>query len=197
MKTIIHESVKKILKLFHEDYYRRIHLREICRKTSLNENTVSKILNRLIEENFLDYEKRGNLKEYFMKNNRKSIAILALFDAEKFESLPKIRKKAIKLYLDNLPEFPLIAILFGSTAKENFNDNSDIDLFLITNRKIDDGKSKDYSESQKGIEINGFQIRLKDFESDIQLKKDKVLQAAIKTGYPISNMHLFYQNVLK
>jgi predicted nucleotidyltransferase/predicted transcriptional regulator len=197
MKTIISKPIKKILELFYEDHDKKIHLREICRKTNLNENTVSQILSRLVEENLLNYEKRSNLKEYFMINNRKSNIIFSLFDLEKFDKIPKIRKKAINLYLENLPEFPLIVVLFGSTAKENFNDNSDIDLFLVVNKKIDDQKAKDYSESQTGIQINSFQINLKDFELEIQLKRDKILQSAIKTGYPIENPELFYKKILK
>jgi predicted nucleotidyltransferase len=95
-----------------------------------------------------------------------------------------------------LSELPLIVILFGSTAKENFNDNSDIDLFLVVNKKIDDQKAKDSSESQTGIEINTFQINLEDFELEIKLKKDNLFQTAIKTGYPIENPELFYQKVI-
>ena len=196
MKTIISKPMMKVLELFHEDYSRKTHLREICRKTELNENTVSKILAKLVEENFLNYEKRGNLKEYFIKNSKKSSTILSLVDSEKFENLPNIRKKAIRSYLDSLLEFPLIVILFGSTAKENFNDNSDIDLFLVVNKKIDDQKAKDSSESQTGIEINTFQINLEDFELEIKLKKDNLFQTAIKTGYPIENPELFYQKVI-
>jgi len=137
------------------------------------------------------------MNEYYLKSNMITSSLLSIFDSEKFEKLPKSRKNAINLFLNELDEKPIIVLLFGSTAKNNFSEKSDIDLFLVVNRKINTLKAKEYSESQTGININDFQINVKNFEDELKLKKDKMLQSAMNSGYPIQNSELFYHLVLK
>jgi predicted nucleotidyltransferase len=197
MKTIISNSAYKVFELFNDNLDKKIHLREICRRTKLNENSVSKILNKFIEKDLLSFEKKGNMNEYYLKSNMITSSLLSIFDSEKFEKLPKSRKNAINLFLNELDEKPIIVLLFGSTAKNNFSEKSDIDLFLVVNRKINTLKAKEYSESQTGININDFQINVKNFEDELKLKKDKMLQSAMNSGYPIQNSELFYHLVLK
>ena len=83
--------------------------------------------------------------------------------------------------------------MFGSTAKETFRKDSDIDLLLTVNKKIDIEKAKDYVDAQIGIKINCFQITYHEFKKEIKLKEDKVIQSALNTGYPIFNQMLFYE----
>ena len=54
MKTILKEGYEKILRLFYSQKDARIHLREIARRTKLNENSVFRFLKQL--ENFIYIE---------------------------------------------------------------------------------------------------------------------------------------------
>ena len=91
---------------------------------------------------------------------------------------------------------PLITILFGSTATGNFKENSDIDLFLITNSEIKVNEAENYSESQTGIKINSFQLTFSEFQNQLKLREDKTFSSAIKSGYPLTNYITYYQEVL-
>ncbi len=120
---------------------------------------------------------------------------MASFDVEKYEKLPHIRKTALKYYFEELPSQPIFAILFGSTAKENFRNDSDIDILIITNKRIDTKKAEYMADTQSAMKISTFQMTYKDFLTELKMKNDKVVQSAIKTGYPLIN-HIKYYEVV-
>jgi predicted nucleotidyltransferase len=198
MENLFNSGHSKILQLYYDDKKAGIHLREIARKTKLNENSATRFLKQLEEAGILISKKDGNLKKYYinLKKPDKMGYIFTSFDLEKFNKLPSLRKRAIEYYLDNLEEKPIIAFLFGSTAKGTFRNDSDIDLLLIVNKKIDDEKAKKHADALAGLKIQSFQISYKDFLKELKLKDDKVIQSALNTGYPILNQILFYEVVL-
>ncbi len=108
-----------------------IHIREIARlvKTSLN-NTIRNI-NILEQQNAIKKEKEGNLIRIKLKKNPMTIAHLKQAHTENFLDLPKKVTNAIDEFLDELNKKPLIALIFGSYAKGNFTDRSDIDTLLV------------------------------------------------------------------
>lgn len=193
MVTIIKTGHSKILRLFYENKKASFHLREIARKTKLYANSATRFLSQLEKEGLLTFQKEGNLKKYKIKKSEKLSNIFASFDIERLNRLPLARRRSINYFLDKLQEKPLIVLLFGSTAKETFRKDSDIDLILIVNRKIDIDKAKDYVDAQIGIKINCFQITYNELLKEIKLKEDKVIQSALNTGYPIFNRMLFYE----
>jgi len=193
MITMIKTGHSKILRLFYEDKKASLHLRDIARKTKLYPNSVTRFLNQLEKEGILTFQKDGNLKKYRIKKSEKLSNIFTSFDIERLNKLPLARKRAINYFLDKLHEKPIMVLLFGSTAKETFRKDSDIDLLLIVNKKIDIEKAKDYVDAQIGIKINCFQITYEEFKKEIKLKEDKVIQSSLKTGYPIFNQMLFYE----
>ncbi len=196
MSTILKVGQSKILELFYEDKKASLHLRDIARKTKLYPNSVTRFLNQLEKEGILASKKEGNLKKYKIKKSEKLNNIFSSFDIDKLNKLPLARRRAINYFLDKLQEKPIIVLLFGSTAKETFRKDSDIDLLLIVNKKINIEEAKDYVDAQIGIKINCFQITYEEFKKEIKLKEDKVIQSALNTGYPIFNQMLFYEAYL-
>ena len=193
MVTILKTGHSKILNLYYENKKASFHLREIARKTKLYPNSVTRFLNQLEKEGILASQKEGNLKKYKIKKSEKLNNIFSSFDIERLNKLPLARRRAITYFLDKLSVKPVIVLLFGSTAKETFRKDSDIDLLLIVNKKIGVDKAKDYVDSQVGIKTNCFQITYDEFIKEIKLKEDKVIQSALNTGYPIFNQMLFYE----
>ncbi len=186
---------EKILKLFYENQRANFHLREIARRTQLNENSVYRFLQQLESEKVLVPVKEANLKKYSLQKSLSAYATLSVLDIQRFTSLPEIRKKAIHLFLDSLPEKPIITLLFGSTAKNTYTKESDIDLLLIVNKRIDTIQAKNLVDAQTAMQISDFQIEIPTFKEEIKRKEDKVIQAALTTGYPITN-HIEYYRTL-
>ena len=195
MLTVLRTGYGKIMQLFYRDKTVKLHLREIARQAELFEPSVYRFLNSLEKDQILKFEKDGNLKKYSVKQNIRVYFLFEAFDLERFEKLPSIRRNAIKTYLNNLPEKPVFAILFGSTAKGNYKEDSDIDILLVTNNKINAEKAEKETNALTAMKMSTFQIMFKDFVIDLKMKEDKVVQSAINSGYPLIN-HIQYYEVL-
>ena len=92
MLNIIHKGYRTILQLFYNDKSQFFHLREIVRRTGLNENSVYRFLNKLEEEKILKVQKEGNLKKYGVKHNQQVYTAFSCFDVDKFNNLPHLEK---------------------------------------------------------------------------------------------------------
>ena len=193
MQKILKEGYWRILELFYKERNKKIHLRGIARQTKMNENSVSRFLNSLEKHSILKSEKDGNLKKYFIRKNNIVYSIFTLFDIEKFNKLPHLRRNAIEYFFKELKEKPVILFLFGSTAKETFTNKSDIDLLMIVNRKIKVEEAQRYADAQTGIRISCFQIEYKAFLKELKTQEDKVIGSAVTTGYPLTNHINFYE----
>ena len=193
MKSILKEGYWKIFELFYKQKDKKIHLRDIARQTKMNENSASRFLKSLEEQNLLKSEKERNWKKYFIRRNKYVYLIFALFDIEKFNKLPLLRKNAIEYFYKELQEKPIILFLFGSTAKESFTNKSDIDLLMVVNKKIKVEDAQKYADAQTGLRISCIQIEYNDYMKEINSKEDKVIGSALTTGYPLTNNVKFYE----
>ncbi len=196
MTTIMKPGIRKILQVFYRKRNEKIHLRELARETKMQVQGISRYLLELEKNKILGSQKEGNLKQYSLLHNKQVYAILAMFDVKKSEKLPLLRRNAIDTYLQALPEPPIFAIVFGSTAKETFKDDSDIDILIITHAKMDARKAQKEADAQNAMKISTFQMTFKVFKKELKLKEDKVVQSALESGYPVLN-HIHYYEVLQ
>ncbi|MFP4656111.1 MAG: hypothetical protein ACLFNK_00860 [Candidatus Woesearchaeota archaeon] len=118
MLTILRPGYARIMQLFYKEKGAKFHLREVARRAGLFEPSAYRFLNLLENDKILKSEKDGNLKKYSVRQGLRAYIIFEIFDLQRFEELPNMRRNAIKTYLDALPEKPVFALLFGSTAKE-------------------------------------------------------------------------------
>ncbi len=193
MVTIIKPGISKILQVFHRRRNEKIHLRKLARETNMQGQGISRYLQELEKNKFLKSEKTGNLKQYSLQQNQQVYATLALFDIEKTQKLPLLRRNAITTYLNNLPQPPILALVFGSTAKETYKEESDIDILIITHEKLDTKKAEKEADALSSMKISTFQITFEEFKKELKLKEDKVIQSAITTGYPVLNQAYYYE----
>src|SRR3989344_1757444 len=194
MKTIIKPAIWKILKLFYNNHNSPLHLREIARATKMNESGISRHLNNLTRQGILKFSKEANLKKFsFVKSRIPSI--FPLFDEEKLENLPLIRKRAINYFIDKLQKKPLLVIIFGSTAKGTFRKDSDIDILKISSSKKDNERAKEYVDAQTGLKLQILNLTEEQFKKELKMKEDYVVQSALKTGFPVFNAKYYYEAI--
>lgn len=183
------------MQIFYKNKSKKIHLREIARLARLHGPSVTRYLNFLEDAGLLKAETEGNLKKYSIQKNSKTHLMFEMFDIERFENLPALRKNAVNIYLDKISEKPIIAVVFGSTAKETYSERSDIDILLIVNKKIEIENAERETDALTSIKISTFQITYNEFIQEIRLKEDKVIQSVIQTGYPLTNHILYYREL--
>jgi len=192
MITLYKLQYWNILKLFYKNNNQPLHLRQISRLINLKESALSRHLNFLLEEHILISETIGNMKFFKVKDVTQ---LFYLFDMDRFNNLPLLRKNAVRFYIEKLSSKPIFIIIFGSTAKGVFNDASDLDIIVVFNEIVETKQATKYSESQTGIRISDIRISFNDFMKEIKLKEDMVIQSAIQTGF-IAYNHAYYYEVL-
>lgn len=137
-KTNITQTTLNILHLYNDNYMKSLHLREIARKTKIDVNTAQHQLKKLEEINVLSSTIKGKNKEYVLNLNN-LITKYYLIMAETFAAIVYLQKnfiiKKVLIEIENKIDGPLI--LFGSFAKVTHNKESDIDLFSINEKKIE------------------------------------------------------------
>ncbi len=125
------------------------HKRELARMLRLGMPSIDYSLKKI--EYLLSKQKSGNQIKYFLDYSKEAlIPLLNAAEFSRFEKLPSKIKLAIRDFLKELNEKPLIEIIFGSYAKGNYNNNSDIDILLVFQRLE---KEKDIENVAKRISM--------------------------------------------
>ncbi len=197
--SLFGKGKEKILECFYRNRSKELYFSEILRETSLTQNTTLKHLDNLQRNNLLILTKKT--AHTFYKINAKNLQIYSIFsyfDYKRFNELPSSRKRAILEFLESLETKPIIALIFGSTAKKTFTEESDIDILLVFNKKeeVDKKIIKDL-EATTGFHIQTFIIDYEYFKEQILKEEDKVITHAIKTGFVMSGHNYVYKEALK
>lgn len=167
----------KILKeLFNKPTY-GFHIRELARETKLNPNTIITLTNHLEEEGLIKKEKKKHLVEVSLNfENPKTIQRKKLFN------LSELHDSGLIEFLIEKYNYPKAIILFGSFARGEDAERSDIDIAIIT-------PNKHIPELNKYEKILGHEIQLFEFsEKEIQnmKKNDKELLNNLLNGFVLS-----------
>ncbi len=122
-------SIWTVLREFLENPLKKRYIRELSRKVKLASTSIKIHLNRLIKEGFV-IEKKDDIFKYYVAN----------FDSEKFRFYKKIN------WLMSLNDFGLVQylndscvpdaiVLFGSCAKGEDTEKSDMDIYVQSSKK--------------------------------------------------------------
>jgi len=159
----------------------RVHLREIARILNESHSTILRKINELLKENILDYKKIGKNKIFFIKNNLKAKNYIYTAEIYKSNKLLKKHPELSIIFEDIKKNFSKgMIMLFGSYAKGNPKQESDIDIYLDTN----DNKIKN-----KIQEINS-KLNVKTGKFDT---KSLLIKEIIKNHIIIRGLEDFYE----
>ena len=130
---------------FFEDNYKEYGVREYAKLIGISPPTASVYLKEFNNEKILNSWKER--KYNFYKANRDNNLFIDLMKA-----YYRIKLKDLIQYISKISNFPTI-ILFGSLAKGEANKNSDIDLYIDSN-KIEINLSKFEKILKRKIELH-------------------------------------------
>ena len=183
---------KKVYKSFYELKEPKLYYNQIKEYTDLSHSSLQNTLNKLVKSSILKEEKtKGNT--FYLQNNKKILQLeFSEIAINKFEDLNADVKNPLRNFLKNIPKEVFTIILFGSASKKEEQKNSDIDLMIVSGKKIDVSKNKKEGELTSKYPISIFQVSTKEF---FENKDDLVIQAR-KTGFPIYKEQNFYEVLL-
>jgi len=134
----ITQTTLKILGLYTDDYKKSLHLREIARETNVDVKAIQIQMRKLEKISVLSSATRGRNKEYTL-NLINIVTKYYLNMAEIFASVICLKKNfLIKKVISEIEnKIDGSVILFGSFVKGGNTKESDVDLFVITEKKPD------------------------------------------------------------
>jgi len=140
----INQTTLKILALYRNNYKASMHLREIARETNVDVKAIQLQLKKLEKTNITTSTMKGKNKEYSLNlNNYTAKYYITL--AETFTTINYLSKnyEIKKLITETENQLGNSTILFGSYAKEETTEESDIDLLIISDKKPDTNAIKE------------------------------------------------------
>lgn len=178
---------KNILKIVESLKHGELYFSQLAEKTGIkSRNNLLKNLNFLINLNILK-TRHNKSNTYYTLNfsNSLSLSLLNMLNIISFQQLPIERRKPVEEIISIIK--PTIAILFGSTAKASFKQDSDIDLLFIMEKVKSIEKLSREIGSRFNVRINTNIISFEEFE-----KGSEAVSHILKTGYPIAGYNYFY-----
>ena len=136
---MLHNKYFEVLGEFTKDFNRRIYGRELVGKVSLSQKNIALTLDELENDGILVSRKEGNMKFFSLNlKNPRIKDILTQVDVSRKLNFLKKHKKIEHI----LGEDDRIVGIFGSYAKGTEKPDSDLDLFIIGNKKVQDYDKK-------------------------------------------------------
>ncbi len=117
----------KLLSYFFEEPEREFYVRELAKLLTLSPTTISKYLTNLQKDDLLTSKTQYN--HLIFKANTDSEAFI---NAKCMFNLEKLRKSGLIKFLIEEYDQPEAIVLFGSYAKAENTNKSDIDLLIIS-----------------------------------------------------------------
>ena len=182
---ILNKNVIKVIESLKKE---KLYFNQISGLTGIkSKNNLLKNLDSLVKLKILIKEKNKSNTFYNINyDNFFSLILLQIINIAKFQNLPFERRKPIEELINKMK--PLMIILFGSTAKENYKKESDIDLLLIFNTKPKNIEEISEISSKYGIKLNPIILKF----SEININDDTIKHIFL-TGYPIIGHNYFYE----
>ena len=142
-------TIQKVLTIFFENPSREFHLRELSRLLGLSMPTIISATDKLAKENLIVKEK-GKVITKVMAN-RENIDFTRL---KRLHNLELIYKSSLINHLSESYNQPKAIILFGSFSRGEDIEKSDIDIAVITNKRLNLDLPKYENMLKKAINLH-------------------------------------------
>lgn len=142
-------TIQKVLEIFFENPSKEFHLRKLSRLLKLSMPTIISTTNVLSKEKLITKIKGKVLTK--VAANRENIDFVRY---KRLYNLEKIYTSGIINYLSNVYNHPKNIILFGSFSRGDDVEGSDIDIAIITKKKLSLNLLKYEKILEKGINIH-------------------------------------------
>ena len=157
----LNPKLLKLLSVFALNPNQSFYVRELAKKTLLPVSTTSRLLDKLLNQQILQFTTKGSLKLFQLNLNHPSLP--------EIKSLVQKESGQIPLLTQILKQIPLVSLatVFGSAAKNQLTSTSDIDLLIVGSPPLDELNQRlNRLEKTLGREINYSLYSPKEFFSE-------------------------------
>lgn len=208
MSESLTPKVLVVLKAMHNDLEKWHYTRELAELSKAGRSTISDEFPRLAKLGIVNHRREGREVYYrFNLTNPKTRKLCELFETERREEFYKKSGRLAwslqdfaKRVFDFLPQIQSV-ILFGSAARGQFTETSDVDLLVVvptmeqeafnTLMKSIDALAADV-RGRYGFPISAVTMTMKDFESALREKK-RIAQDVLREGIVLFGEERYYQ----
>jgi len=186
------KAEEKIFMTFFELKQSKLYYNQIKEHANLSHSSLQNALEKIKRANILK-EQKTKSNTFYKINDKKVFALkFSEIAIQNFNSLNPNVKVPLRNFLKNLSEDIYTIILFGSASRKEEAKDSDIDLLIISNKKIDLTINKKEAEITSKHPLSIFQATIKQFKEN----NDDIIIQAQKTGFPIYKEQNFYEVIL-
>ncbi|MCG2691476.1 nucleotidyltransferase domain-containing protein [Microgenomates group bacterium] len=157
----LNPKLLKLLSVFVFNPNQSFYVRELAKKTLLPVSTTSRLLDKLLNQQILQFTTKGSLKLFQLNLNHPSLP--------EIKSLVQKESGQISLLTQALKQIPLVSLatVYGSAAKNQLTSTSDIDLLIVGSPPVDElNQQLNRLEKTLGREINYSLYSPKEFFSE-------------------------------
>ncbi|MBI2548345.1 nucleotidyltransferase domain-containing protein [Candidatus Woesearchaeota archaeon] len=183
---------EKVYKAYFESKKSTLYFNEIKGLSKLSDSSLTNTLNKLTKNNTLTQEKTKSNTFYKIKDKKLFALKFSEIAIQKFNELNIGVKTPLRNFLREIPKEVYTIVLFGSASRREEQKESDIDLLIISNKKIDLTENKKEAEITSKHPISIFQATISQFTEN----KDDIVIQVRKTGFPIYKEQNFYEVML-
>jgi predicted nucleotidyltransferase len=170
----------KIIELLGEKNYT---INQIAKSLKESYSFVNRTVNKMIEDNLILKEVVGHsIVCQLHKKSDKTKALTYLIEVNRRDDFFK-KNKELKLILEEIKVEADAIGIFGSYAKGINNKESDIDIFIISNKKIDMTSTIRTIHAKYGKEISPLILSREQFKTDKPIIKEIIKYHILLTGF--------------
>ena len=152
---------------FSNNYSAKLSASELARSSKIPQQTASRLLNKLVKFNLINYEKTGKNKLFYFDLEKQTTKIvLNLIEHQKALQF-QLKIKEISVIINEILKYCESLIVFGSHASDNFSKESDLDIVILG--KSNKGQIKKIKEKQVW-EINEHYVSCSEFDKILKLR---------------------------
>jgi|SRR3989344_7875730 len=177
-----------VLSLYLKDYSKKFYLREISRLTKVPLKNTYVILNELEKDNIIKSQLVGKNKYFYLNLDNIEVKYLIL-NSEIYKTVIFIKKYPhFTGFLKELDDPEACIVIFGSFAKFSVDKDSDLDLLIISDKKIE------IPYHVIPNKIHEIILSKNDFIETVE--KNEIFIKKIKENHIILDNHSFFVNVI-
>ena len=182
----------KIYEAFFERRERKLYYNQIKEHTKLSHSSLQNALRKLKKLGIIEEEKTKSNTFYKIKDKKLFALKYCEIAVRKFNSLNVNVKTPLRNFLKNISPEIYTIVLFGSASRKEEGKKSDIDLLVVSDKKLNLEKNKKEAELTSKHPISIFKATIKQLLEN----KDEIIVQARKTGFPIYKEQNFYEVIL-